>query len=265
MLDRLLKISSLASGFLVFCGVFKLIIFFSSFNVQIVDFLSFSEIITSFLDDINLILIFGLIMALQSFMGVFVIKFIVKKTTNNLNYKNVLKEKMYDNRNIYRVFFSVALLLSFSLIYFKVITIGYSFIYLTAFFMLQLSYYLFIAKNEDGDIFFDDGLAALSSIITILTVVFLLAEKDINAVSRNEQEAVLYLQDSTILCCKKTELIYLGKTNEYTIFFNSKKNSSQVIPNSAIKKFEFSDKTAKGLKSAHVISETEINPNHQNH
>ena len=66
MLDRLIKISSLAGAMLIFFGVLKLIIFYSNFNITIIDFLTFSEIITSFLDDINILLIFAVIMTLVS-------------------------------------------------------------------------------------------------------------------------------------------------------------------------------------------------------
>jgi hypothetical protein len=56
-------------SFIVLLGVVRLVIFYERFGIQILDFLEFSEIVTSFLDFIIIILALVLVMSVHSFLN----------------------------------------------------------------------------------------------------------------------------------------------------------------------------------------------------
>jgi hypothetical protein len=64
MLDRFFKIISLGGTFLVFNGVVYLSIYYKSFNINILSYIEFTEVLTSFIDSIDTIItFFGIYMA----------------------------------------------------------------------------------------------------------------------------------------------------------------------------------------------------------
>lgn len=68
-LKRLVEISPLIGSFFIFLGFLKLNWFYSHWNITISQYLDFSEIILSFLQDSHIILFFLFIMIMQMTMG----------------------------------------------------------------------------------------------------------------------------------------------------------------------------------------------------
>jgi len=108
-LDKLLKISSLAGIFLVFCGVLKLILYYNAFSIDIVDFLKLPEILTSFMDDINVLLIFASVMLIVSFTILTVTK--EKHEIKLEDYLEQMLNKIYPYKQRYVVFFLIVIII----------------------------------------------------------------------------------------------------------------------------------------------------------
>jgi len=69
-LKRLVAISPLIGSFLVFMGFFKLYYFYGHWDINIISYLDFSEIILSFLNDLNVLVFFTLLLLFQGVVGI---------------------------------------------------------------------------------------------------------------------------------------------------------------------------------------------------
>jgi hypothetical protein len=61
--EQLLMFAQIITPFFIFCGVTKLVIFYRYFGIDVIDYLELSEILTSFLDDIVIFFLMGLMLA----------------------------------------------------------------------------------------------------------------------------------------------------------------------------------------------------------
>jgi hypothetical protein len=186
MLDKLIKASSIAGAFLIFSGVLKLIFFYSAFNIKIVDFLTFSEILTSFLDDINVLL---LLVGLMIFQSLTVFGLLHWKT--NLAWDRLIEQLMafaYIHKQKYLIFFGAVVLVLSVLLATEILEYYYAIIYVMLFFTLQFLTIVFLTKDEETNkIDTPDHFAVLSGLITVIVGIFLLAQHDIEGVKFDNQ------------------------------------------------------------------------------
>jgi hypothetical protein len=236
MLDRLLKISSISGAVLIFCGVLKLIIYYSAFGVKIVEFLTFSEIITSFLDDINLLLIFALAMVIQSLP---LLNYLRRKSKLSLEeFYNAVLAFVYSKKYKFIAFFVgvgsvIGLLLFIDILFFN-----YLIIYILIFCVIQSLTYLVMSPDDEGTIVISDASVSISIIITVGIAIFLLAQHDIQETKAGGVSATVHISNGVIECGKKMGNIYVGKTDSY-VFVRQNERSTICIPVSEIKQIDF--------------------------
>ena len=236
-MNKLIKISSLSGTFLIFCGILKLMIYYSAFNINIIDFLSLPEIITSFLDDLNILILFIFIMCVLSFAYINVEKrkYQIKIEDYMEGYLMAIYPFRYRFTAVY-VFLVLALIL---LIYFDFIGYNYIVIYLFFFSALQIFAYLIMTKTEDNKIEMPNLSLVFSIIFSIILSVFLLAEHDIQKTETNSSEAILYTKSSRIFCGKKMHYTYLGKTDHYIFIKRNEIKSGIAISTEIVDMIEF--------------------------
>lgn len=237
MLDKLIKISSISSAFLIFCGVLKLIIYYLEFNIDIIEFLHFQEIITSFLDDINILLIFFIIMLIVTFTITSVATKKHKIQVEDFYEEMLINSYPYKYKSA--MFFACIICLLFILIYFNFTGYNYFVIYIIVFSTIQFFSFLIMNKNESNEVYFPNFHFGVSIMLTILTATYLLAKHDIEKTINSCNNVKIFTSNSIIECNKKTKNIYLGKTDSYVFIKVNNSNTSTVIPNSQITKFEF--------------------------
>lgn len=236
-MNKLIKISSLAGTFLIFCGVLKLIIYYSAFNINIIDFLSLPEIITSFLDDINMLLIFAAVMSIITFTVLSVGK--EKHQVKIEDYMENILKITYPFRYRYVAFFGSLIIIFSVLLYLNIVDYNYCVIYFITFFTLQLLSFLIMTKDENDDIEYPEFSLAFSVILSIIVSVCLLSQHDIQNTKNNPKEVILYSKTSTILCGKKSPYTYLGKTDHYIYLKRKSNNSGIAISTEIINMIEF--------------------------
>jgi hypothetical protein len=237
MLDRLVKISSLSGAFLIFCGVLKMIIYYSTFNVSIVDFLSFSEIITSFLDDINILLIYAAIMLVITFAT---INFLHRRTNVGLDdFMTGILNIIFPHRYKYVLFFCVVLSILSLLLYLNVIGFNYFVVYLMVFCFIQMLTFIIITKDEQNEIDIPNFSIVISVAMVVTFSIFLLARHDIQSVTNHKYPTTIKTENETFVCDKYTKNLYLGKTNNFLFIKLDSSNSTLSIPVSAIKSIDF--------------------------
>lgn len=236
MLDRLLKISSLSGAVLIFCGVLKLIIYYSAFKVPIVEFLSFSEIITSFLDDINLLLIYVLIMIIQTLP---LMNYLHRKSNLDIEeLYNALLLYVHDRKYRFVTFFVVVGLTLGTLLFFQIVDLNYVVIYLLIFCLIQTLTYLTLSRTNDGKAEISDTSAALILSISIGASIFLLAQHDILETKQGGVSASIQTSTETINCNQTSGNLYLGKTDNF-VFIRKQSSHTEAIPVSEIKRLQF--------------------------
>jgi hypothetical protein len=235
MLDRLIKISSLFGAVLIFCGVLKLIIYYSAFNIPVVEFLSLSEIITSFLDDINLLLIYLLVMIIQTLP---LMNYLHRKSNLDIEILyNTLLLYVHGKKFKFIAFFvSLSLILGL-LLFFNIINLNYVVIYVLIFCLIQALTYLSMSKTPDQKVEVTDANAVIILFISVSTSIFLLSQHDILKTKQGNISALIQTSNETINCDQNSGNLYLGKTDNF--IFISKGGYSECIPISEIKNLRF--------------------------
>jgi hypothetical protein len=237
MLERLIKISSLSGAFLIFCGVLKLSIFYHHFGIDIVDYLTFSEIITSFLDDLNILFLFSLLLIVQSCVA-FGYGINKTKVPIEIYFEHIMKFA-YLHKIKYITFFFVFGLIIYFLTFF--VGMRYIFIYLIAFCFIQLFSFLFMSKDDVGKIDIAPVATAIIIIICTIVSVILLSQRDVEVKSKNNSVVTIYQNSKVFSCSNANNLIYLGKTDNYTFIYQTVEEKAIILANSEIKEIEIQE------------------------
>ena len=237
MLDRIIKLTPLAGALLIFSGVLKLIFYYSHFNIRIIDYLEFQEIITSFFGDINIIIVFGMIMTLITFIT---LNLLGKKTKLPLDevFEKILVV-LYPKRFKFFFGFFFAFIIISSLIYFKVIGYNYFVIYLLIFFCIQMLTYLFLHKEESGEVDIPNFYGLLILGVSLSTSLYLLARHDIQEVENSNSNTTIILDNGSIDLNAQTKNLYIGKTNKFVFIKIDSLNSTTVLPVEQVKQYKF--------------------------
>jgi hypothetical protein len=230
MFERFLKYLPFASGLLVFLGVLKVSIYYHYFGIPVLSYLSLSEVLMLFLNDLNSVLFVFIIGVIHAFAS--------EELLNK--YGNLLDVIVLRYRIGYVIFFGLTSGILLSIVLFDFLNIDLWNIYLLIFLVVQFWTYLFIKKAlkiETGRFEIGFRLRKLLSLLIVLTVVGmmpLLAIRDIRKVERGEEEVTIYLDNGNDFTTSKT-IIYLGKAGEYHFIFDSKMQKSTMIKNSSVK------------------------------
>ncbi len=241
-MHRLIKYSSVITSFLIYIGYLKLKFYYDYFGIQIIDYLDFSEIITSFLNDLNIVMAVSLIAMTHMGLGLLLLKSSYNfKRENKKDFdviSRLLGRKISKAKTRFQV---VALLLSltlsfvgFYLFMYKLITIG---LYLFVLFFLQLIVIIFDLVQLENLIdkrgFFSLGI---SIVIVFSSVSFLLAKRDF-AILRNKDFSGYTIQtDSSKYLLQKNDYL-IGKVKDY--IFLQQKDKIVIINMSKVNKILF--------------------------
>lgn len=237
MLERIVKISSLSGAILIFCGVLKMIIYYSAFKVNIVEFLSFSEIITSFLDDINILLIYGTIMLVISVSGMNFLKRQTEVPMDDL--MDGIMNAIFPHKYKFALAFLITIILFLVLLFFNVSSFNYFIIYLLVFSSIQMLTFVIMTRDENNEIDIPIFSMTISVGLVVALSIFLLAKHDIEAVKQNIQPTTIVSQENTYICDKNTGNLYLGKTDNYLFIALDSSKSTLSIPVATIKSITF--------------------------
>jgi len=231
MEERILKYLPFAGGLLVFLGVLKITIYYQYFGISILPYLSLSDVLLLFLNDLNtvlVILIIGTVHLMTS--GEF-----IKSIGSRFDYV-ILKLRWY-----YIGFFGISCTVFSILLGMNKIDIEIWNIYLVIFLAIQFLTFAFMKKSvnyETSEIMVDyraNKLLILLITVVAIGMIPLLALKDAQKVKENGEKFVFYLMDEQKIANSKSTY-YLGKAGEYHIFFDNKKNMSTIIRNKDVKR-----------------------------
>lgn len=244
--EKILEFMKFFPVYMIFIGTLRLIIYYSAFNVSIINYIEFSEFLLSFFNSFTLLVIMVILLILL--IGLWGNDIGLE---NNSVYQSYFNEtfKIRFKRDLKSASFIVSIFLIFwvivSIIFFK--TSIYRAIY--ALYLPLLSFIFFIYREIRVANFKANNTDFPSTYINI-TIILIIATTtvihdvllDIDKVKFQHKyyNSKITLDDSIIV--SDSIQTYIGKTNDFIYVFNSSSNSSRVIPVTRVKEIELKKK-----------------------
>lgn len=231
-LDKLVKYLPLGSALLIILGVLKTSVYYNWFGVDIMSYLSITEVLTLFLNDyVSLITILFVGIAHLLLSAEYFHK------TEELIGEDVFESKI---KKYKWVLFSIFTLISTVLglmLYNGDLPLLDITIYLFVFFAVQMIVTLFLSKKKDKDINMRPIMNFLL-LIVIGSIVPLMSAKDIQEVEQLEGQKVTLTMTNSELIQSDSLNLYLGKAGAYYFFYNSETEVTRIIKAEDVKEVE---------------------------
>jgi len=233
-------------SFIVFLGVIRLMCFYSAFGIQIVSYLEFSEIITSFLDIIVIAAFVFMTSLLQNFLMM---------NKSEQDEQNSIRQKIFIEGDFFKrlllyVKYSqklllAGLILSAGSFFWQYLVKKQSYwiiLWVTIFF---LAVFLFVILTTEIDIQHakfnssNKSKRFISIIInTLLFIGFVIAftQTQIKAIKNDKSTyGVSIIFDNDKLLISDSVNYYIGNTKNYLFIYHERNNTTDVIPMTRIK------------------------------
>lgn len=252
-LKRLVEISPIIGSFLIFMGFFKLYFFYGHWDIDIISYLDFSEIILSFFNDLNTLFFFTLLMLFQSIIGIGAVVAIdsginkfqtetpvtvgsqTEETTNSTNAENTFQGVIPVVEDAYQSHPIIGLAISFFLTVLFVVLFLYQnqlkYLYFAFVFFVQLI--LFFLDKVMG-IKDDKLLLQLTFVITFVCFTLGICRYEIQDIETSSKKVEIYI-DKEIVATSDT-LKFLGKTNNFYFFFDNIHKKSVIYSSGSVRK-----------------------------
>jgi hypothetical protein len=246
------KLIPFATAGLIFLGVSKLLFYYSFFNISIISFLDFGEIITSFLNTV-LVMAISIILTVGFFMGI-----IARKKREELSNPSNKEIKNQNNRHSYRRprQISIIVLLLSTIILIPLYRYDWNLILPIVIWLLisflSANYFIPICRSSTSKFVRD-----LSLIINILIVAesftLFIAIQDYRNVKYDKRflgtrivfNNETFLKDSSHILVSDSSLFYIGKTNSYIFIHNMKEEVTSVYPMSNVLQIDLKHNSTK--------------------
>jgi hypothetical protein len=259
-LKKLVEISPIIASFLVFLGFLKLDLYYRYWDINIFNYLDFSEIILSFLNDLYILIFFLVIMSLQGLLGLSAIaiigsrqskKVVVEPNKNDnvdqlsldldvervqpfqkqINFMDRLVQQMDETYLTGVVVITIMTAISYCL-FFNFTNMIW--LYISIILLLQglalVLFKLFEGANVN---------IPLTTISVLVIIAFALSKTyfDIKN-TENEPKKMALLNNNGEKINTTNDFIFLGKTANYFFFFDNVNKESWIYPSSEVKRIE---------------------------
>jgi len=240
-------------SFIIFLGVERLIVFYQAFNINIIHFLEFSEIVTSFLDILTFIILVVALSILQVFF------FQDNPDSKENKEKADLRAKLFEENNFWKriklywkLFGSVllgglvgVLLIQFifsfkhpaNLWSYLSSAILYFAIFLIAILIVESEVKHRKVKSNMGTIIF---IRLVFFFIFITGFLISITRDEINSIkdSKKYRKVIVTLNDG-IRMMSDSNNYYIGKTQNFIFFYHEKSKTTNVYPMTRVTEIEF--------------------------
>jgi hypothetical protein len=247
-MEKLKLLLPYAGPVLIFLGILKLQLYYSAFDVSIILFLDFSEILTAFLGDVLVLAFYCAMMLVGTFFTT--PKFETSKTgfVNNFFAESSFKRRL--SAFIKWAFFpwifllNAPFLLSIAILFFTKADISIALWVLfwnnvsisIVFFVYEFRYRYRLRTGKDIDTWF----ANLTLIfLIILSVLFQRVQSDVRLVKEQKKFANVTFTVGQRLIKSDSSAYYIGNTRNYLFFYDQSKATTTVYPMSGISEITF--------------------------
>lgn len=226
MMEKVLKYVPLFSGLLMLLGIIKLTILFNHFNINIISYLTLSDILIAFLNDIKTMAFITFIAVIHGSFSVDLVDWVEgNKLGEIMDYVIVRFKKLY------LIIFSLPAFGIILSVYLGWVDLAIWNIYLSAFLISQFIVILFSKQKKDTpQLELELGFPKLFSslqIVVILGVITFISVLDIKKVESSVQQVDLQLKNGKLIQGDKINK-YLGKVGSYHFFSENKKKTTIV-------------------------------------
>lgn len=235
MNDKILKLLPFAGGLLIALGILKVSIYYGYFNIPVLSYLSVTDVLMLFLNDINIVLTVVLIGIMHFYISEEIYEELGDSTLDYF----VLKFKKW-----YVLFFGLGTIIFSVLLIFNIVRIDIWNIYILIFFSVQFITFLFLKRSinkETGKveaIIKRKKIVSLLSILLIIGLIPLIAVKDIRDIHNSKDKVVLHFSNGKTLS-NSTAKLYLGKAGSYHFFYNCPKLKATILKDSDVDKINY--------------------------
>lgn len=222
-IKRLVEILPFIIGFLIFNGFLKLYIYYNNWNVNIIDFLDFSEIILSFLNDLNIIIFCLIFFIFHQLIG-------AKLLEGKIDIESI-KNSIDNNKKKFLLFclFIFSCFISLFLYYNKIFLLYMAIASLFQFLIYFLEH--LISDDENTPLI-------LATTLTFISFTICLSNYEIKNTNSNSKLATTRIKINDEQIVTSENLILIGKTQKFIYLYNKNRKLTRIIPTDRILNIE---------------------------
>jgi hypothetical protein len=231
-LEKIVHYLPLGAVILIGLGVLRTSVYYNYFGVDIMSYLTTSEVLTLFLNDFQPLIVLFLVAFIHLNSTERIIEIIERNFGEDI-FETFVREKKWR-------YFTIFLILSailFCIIYFDFIQLKTWLIYLLVFSLLQLTIFFFIRKTGD-DLVKNRSYMNLFLGLCIVSIIPLMSLKDIRSIEKdNGMKAYLRLNDDSTIVSSENNL-FLGKAGENYFFYRPDSKITTIIKSTDVKRID---------------------------
>lgn len=231
MSTKLMRYIPFGGAILIGLGVLKYSTYYDYFGVNIMQYLSTSEVLTLFLNDYQSIIVITILIFIHLGFSLGITEKIEGKVDERLFNMFISSQKKW-----YVLFFLFIWSILTGLIYFQYISLNDFWIYLYVFIFASLIAFLFMQKGTLSMKFHFEKLFYIIVYILLLSVIPLMSLKDIRTVDNRQFQKAIHLEFYDGSHIKSdNNFVYLGKAGEYHFFYDYPGKTSKIIKSEDVK------------------------------
>jgi hypothetical protein len=222
-LDIIIKYLPLGAVILIGLGILRTSIYYNYFGIDIMSYLSTSEVLTFFLNDFQPLIVIAIIAFIHIVFSESMVENIDKKIGSD-KFIHVMTKK----KGLIVGINAVMLFVISTNLFFDFQEINYVMIYAFPFCLASLFVLLFngrIYKNSE----LNDGIMNIGIGLIITTIIPLFSLRDIRRIENNQGKKVRLLTSRNQLVYSSKQNIYLGKAGENFFFLTLENEYQQFI------------------------------------
>lgn len=231
-LEKIVQYLPLGAVILIGLGVLRTSVYYNYFGVDIMSYLTTSEVLTLFLNDFQPLIVLFLVAFIHLNISERLIE-VIEKNIGEEIFVKFIREKKW----IYFTIFLILSVILFCIIYFDFIQLKTWLIYLFVFSLLQLTIFFFIRKNGD-DLVKNRSYLNVFLGLCVVSIIPLMSLKDIRSIEKdNGMKAYLTLNDNNTIVSSENNR-FLGRAGENYFFYKPDSKITTIIKSSEVKRIE---------------------------
>lgn len=231
-LEKITKLLPLGGVILIGLGVLKTSVYYNYFGVDIMSYLTTTEVLTLFLNDLQPLIVLFLVGIIHANSSERLIE-IIENKIGEFKFEKFIREKKWS----YFIFFLLIINSIFFIIFYQCFQLSNWLIYLLVFSLIQLTVFFYIRK--EGEILIEnESYMHFFMSISLISIIPLMSLKEIRSIEKNDGRkiSILLMNNKTIESSK--EIRYLGKASENYFFYEPFKKKTTIIKSDEVKRIE---------------------------
>lgn len=219
-MKKIVELSPLIGAFLVFTGFLRLYLVYQHWDIRIVDYLEFSEILLSFLHDLNIAALCLFIFIVHQLIGVSVVDYANKRSKG-------LVVRILDV-GFHRYWRPMLIVSAIAAIVFTIFFLVWNhlpLLYIATAFSAQ-TFFIGADKMIQADEKYRSGVA---TVMTFLLLTSLLARRDIVTIEREATVRMWTIETDDNVIKTTSTLFLIGKSQNFIFLHDDKNHSTRII------------------------------------